>query len=106
MGTSIDGQSMQRVGLYVHAVNPLLKSYATDFNFGKATSDVASIKIDLMEILVQFAGVLRLVFVRSENAYSEERTRVVLVDSSPPSIKNALRMFWAHERDMRLLKTT
>lgn len=47
----------EQIFMYVEAVNSLLKSYATDFNLARATSEVASLKTTPKETSVQFADV-------------------------------------------------
>lgn len=71
---------------YVEVVNYLLKSYATDSNIAKATSNKARLKKTWFETSKQFGGLLRSKVSRCGKAYLEDCTKGVCNDGLPASI--------------------
>lgn len=94
----------EQISTYIEAVNYLLKSYTTDANIFKATSEVANLRKARAETSVQFAEVLRDKVVRCGNAYPEERTKRIFIERLLSNIQSAVRMFRAREREDHLSK--
>lgn len=93
------------ISTYVRAVNFLLKSYATDSNIAKATSNIACLKNASMYTSVQFADVLRSKVVRGRSAYLEKRSKEVFIDGVLVNIQSVVRIFWGREQGAHLSQT-
>lgn len=59
----------KQISTYVKAADLLLKSTAMDFSTAKVTSDIACFKKPSTETSVQFADVLKSMFVSYEKGY-------------------------------------
>lgn len=57
-----------------------------------------------MKTSVQFAVVPRSKAVRCENAYPEERTKKIFINSTPAKNQSVVMMFWGCEQNARLLE--
>lgn len=79
-----------KIWTYVAAVSHLLKSYATNANIARATSEVGQL-VKLSNVsAVQFADAGRPKAVKCGRAYLDERTKKAFIDGLPLSIHSGV----------------